>query len=187
MALLSRGGAPSCSKYETHFNPPNDVAKDGDYMNGTRLPRMNLTSNVLDLFPCGLSEAEGTLSAGDERYRVKVNLERGKRVWARVIICQGIEDDGRRREAFYEVARKGIESSEWAPLCVDPRDGETLYSATFNCDLSSEALDRFLGAARDFLECNHEELEQFLGGPNDGFNDAMKLDKLLDIFDIDDL
>lgn len=29
MALLSSGVIPSCSKYEAHFNPQNDVDKDG--------------------------------------------------------------------------------------------------------------------------------------------------------------
>lgn len=147
--------------------------------------RVGLRSDVVDLFPSGLSEAEGLLLASGKTYRVQVDRDRGKRVWARVSITSQIANEGRRKAAFDEVAHRGASDLAWSLLSVDARDGEMLYSSTHTCDTSPEALDRFLLSAKEFLEQNGEELDRIIGDSADEENDKVKLDKLIDLFDFD--
>ena len=147
--------------------------------------QVGLRSDVVDLFPSGLSGAEGLLLASGRAYRVQVDRDRGKRVWARVAITSQIANAGLRRAAFDEIARRGASDRAWSLLSVDARDGETLYSVTHTCDMSPEALDRFLLSAKEFLEQNGEELDGIVGGSLGEESDRAKLDKLIDLFDFD--
>lgn len=147
--------------------------------------QVGLRSDVVDLFPSGLSGAEGLLLVSGKTYRVQVDRDKGKRVWARVSIASQIANEGRRKAAFDEVARRGASDLAWSLLSVDARDGEMLYSVTHTCDMSPEALDRFLLSAKEFLEQNGEELDRIIGDSADEENDKVKLDKLIDLFDFD--
>lgn len=147
-----------------------------------------IASAVVDLFPSSRNEGVGELEVGERDYGVKVLYEVGKRLWVRVIIDDGIARDAQRRFAFYEVARRGLSDPTWEPLCVDPRDGETVYSVTMTTDISRESLDGFLESARSFLENNGDELRSILScsevvdeDEEDGGIDAGALSMLLGI------
>lgn len=137
-----------------------------------------LTSRVVDLFPIAPDKAVGTLWVGTRSYPVKVSRNRHRRVWARVQVLKEIEDGERCERVAIEVARKSASNALWRPLSVDPNDGEVAYTATFTCDLTSETLDRLLGAAKEFLERNGAELDALLAqGERDDFLDLGSAEK----------
>lgn len=119
-------------------------------------------SVVADLQPVSKALTEGTLSVGEWDYRVRISHNDDRRWWVRVQLADEIKDPKEREYMFIEVARRGMVFEEWRPLCVDATDGELSYTTTLSCDMSTEALDRFLTAARDFIERHHGELDQIL-------------------------
>lgn len=121
-------------------------------------------STVAELWPTSGESAGGFLSVGEWDYRVVVAYEEGRRWWIRVVVVRSIDDERLRENAALEIARRGLEDEEWRNLAVDLRDGETVYTTTLTCDLTVEALDRFLLAARDFLTRNGRAIQAILDG-----------------------
>lgn len=121
-------------------------------------------TKVVSLWPTSKDEAEGELGAGGRTYVVKVTYDEGSRVWVRVKVASDIDDEDSIQPAALEVARRGLEDPAWAPLVIDPRDGETIYTATFTCDLSADAVDRFLTQAKNFLDENGDEVARIIAG-----------------------
>lgn len=122
-----------------------------------------MSSKIVDLYPSARNEGEGTLVVGGRGYRVSVLYEKGRRLWARVTVSAEIDDESRRRNAFYEIAHRGMSDASWRPLCVDPSDGETTYSTTITSGISEISLDEFLSSAREFLEQNGHEVSEIVG------------------------
>lgn len=118
-----------------------------------------LSSKVVDLFPVGPDDAMGALEVRGRSYLVKVTRCRHRRIWVRVQVVEEIEDRELRERVAAEIAHKSIFSTAWGPLSVDPNDGEIAYTTTLTCDLTSEAMDRLLAAAREFLERSGAELD----------------------------
>ena len=127
--------------------------------------------------------AEGTLLVGGRGYRVIVDSNAGFRVWARVQLAKTVRGDTYKLAEL--VGEKGhAEGEPWACLCTDPRDGETIFTTTLTCDLTGEALGRFLAYARDFLERNCTKVDDLIASvqdvePDDDDGDDGFLDDLV--------
>lgn len=121
-----------------------------------------LGTKLVDLWPSTKERSEGVLRVATRDYPVKVTYEPDKRVWARVVVAKEL-DAVDMEDVALKVAAKGLADEMWRPLCVDPRDGETLYSTTLTYDLTSDAIDRFLDQAIRFLEERGDEVDDVLG------------------------
>lgn len=121
-----------------------------------------LDSNVVDLFPNGSKQARGNLDVDGRIYKVIVAVDKGRTIWARIRISERMLAQSCREKVLLEVASRGLKDRQWIPLVVDVRDGEVAYSTTLVCDLTNEALDRFLLSGKEFLHQYREELESLI-------------------------
>lgn len=123
-------------------------------------------SEEVELFPVGRDEAEGTLVADGRELLVRVRHEERRLALVRVqVIAETPGEFDDRAPAVVAIAERGLRDEAWAPLCMDPRDGETLYVAKLTCDVTSAAVDRALRAARGFVEEHGDEVRAIVGGP----------------------
>ena len=121
-----------------------------------------LGTKLVDLWPSTKECSEGVLRIASRDYPVKVTCEPDRRIWVRVVVAKEL-DAVDVEDIALKVAAKGLADEIWRPLCVDPRDSETLYSATLTYDLTSDAIDRFLDQAIRFLEERGDEVDEVLG------------------------
>lgn len=144
-----------------------------------------IDTKLVDLWPSTKEDSEGTLRCGVREYPVRVTHDPDWRVWARVVVAKGLGSADTEGIAL-KVAAKGLSNDIWRPLCVDVRDGETLYSTTLTYDMTSEAMDRFFDQAIRFLTEYGSEVDAILG--RDAFEDDTSLDMSdLDLSDLSDL
>ena len=146
-------------------------------------------SEEVELFPVGREEAEGTLVADGREHLVRVRHEERRLALVRVqVIAEtpgGFDD---RAPAVVAVAERGLRDEAWAPLCMDPRDGETLYVAKLTCDVTAAAVDRVLRAARGFVEEHGDEVRAIAGVSSQGAGEVREPGGEPDLgFDLADL
>lgn len=95
---------------------------------------------------------------------VTVTYDPGKRIWVRVQVEEGIADKEHRRRVSRKLASNALtkDDSRWRYLATDWRDGEVAFSATFSCDLTDDAVNRFFALVISFLEENWAELNEII-------------------------
>lgn len=140
------------------------IIDTSDKNNGIQL----YDTKTVNLWPTTKENAEGELEVNGKEYLVRVKTGDTPHVWVRVEIANDMDgNEDAIESAAAEVARRGLADPLWAPLAIDLRDGETIYTATFTCDRSAAAIDRFLTQAKDFLEEHGDEVEGIIKGGGD--------------------
>lgn len=111
---------------------------------------------------------EVTSASGGQGRELPVTVihDPGERVWIRVRVKNAVTDKEDRKRISHQLASNALSlGGGWRYLAADWRDGEILFSATVSCDLSGEAVDRFLDTAKEFLSKNWAELSELIEGP----------------------
>lgn len=111
---------------------------------------------------------EVTSASGGQGRELSVTVihDPGERIWIRVRVKNAVTDKEDRKRISHQLASNALSLGGGRRyLAADWRDGEVLFSTTFSCDLSSEAVDRFLDMAKGFISKNRAELTELIEGP----------------------
>ncbi len=128
----------------------------------TNLPFTNVTA--ADFYPIERDVAEAYVGAPGREYRLELRRLDVGGVEMIAHIRRRLDGRDAIHAAGVALARRAIRDPAWSHVCVDHRDGETVYKRALTVSLSDEDIDAAVTVLADFLRSNSAELEGILDG-----------------------